>query len=707
MKFKQLLLGSLFVGLVASCSDDLNYDDNKVLENETTTYVRISLTGDLGTRTGETPTPEGGSEENGFEYGTAAESKVNNILLTFFDAGRNYVGKTEVNVNKDQLVGNGNTVESFLTVVAKVQLPENINYPKYVVAYVNPTTASADLGTEKLEDAMKFLRTRESISTNGRTMNNAVYFNSESGYSRFATEVDFKSQFFDSQEKAESATNATIEITVERMEAKIRTSMDGITINDVTTDVSTDPTDATKTNAKYSLKFVPDAWFVNGTEKRSFLLKNYRTTRQNYITHMTKTDFGHTLNEINYAFTGSGKRTEDKNFTVNDEYNKRSYWAIDPTYFFSDVEGDVYPDVSYEVIYDGSGNAANNDWPNATGNWGIKYRSYKHAIDEYKAAKSNSYMQFEGGKKLHEYVLENTQSMSTLTGTKAKASMTSVVLLGHYVVTDNVENRVVFNGETFNANSAFYVRHDADGKKYVMINDAEAIDYMIERSGSLFFVKEKNEDGSETGNYIALRARHLTENKDADSNVDYGVSRNDFELQYPHPSVTNGKKQSEQWRTLRVKKNAKTEDNKSIYNPNIFVYDYKTNDYVSLNSISTEIKTGESVSEMQNLLTRMYSTFGVLERFQSGKAYFNVPLKHIWAANKTSNNFKADEVKLGDYGVVRNHIYDLTINSISGLGTGIGDINQPIVPPTENEQYYISTRLNILKWRVVNQSVDL
>ena len=136
------------------------------------------------------------------------------------------------------------------------------------------------------------------------------------------------------------------------------------------------------------------------------------------------------------------------------------------------------------------------------------------------------------------------------------------------------------------------------------------------------------------------------------------------------------------------------------YNENIYVYDAGTGLYKQLNSL-------EDV-ELTELYKRMYSTFGVIEKFEQGKSYFNIPLKHIWGKlSDSSNEFKPESVKLGDYGVVRNHIYDLTINSINGLGTGIGDLKQPIVPPTDNEQYYISTRLNILQWRVVRQNVDL
>ena len=62
----------------------------------------------------------------------------------------------------------------------------------------------------------------------------------------------------------------------------------------------------------------------------------------------------------------------------------------------------------------------------------------------------------------------------------------------------------------------------------------------------------------------------------------------------------------------------------------------------------------------------------------------------------------------GDFGVVRNHVYTLKVNKITGLGVGLNSPDQPIVPPMDPDNYYIAARLNILAWRVVpEQGVDL
>lgn len=68
---------------------------------------------------------------------------------------------------------------------------------------------------------------------------------------------------------------------------------------------------------------------------------------------------------------------------------------------------------------------------------------------------------------------------------------------------------------------------------------------------------------------------------------------------------------------------------------------------------------------------------------------------------------------VGDVGVVRNHYYQLTVKSIKGLGTpyvpGVGGGGEepidPVVP--DNVEHELQAQINILKWKVVTQDVDL
>lgn len=683
MNFNKIILGGFAAFLLGSCSEEMVESNGVVSEKETTTYVKISLIGNDPTMTK--------ADLSDFEDGTPEENAINRILLIFFDASRNYVGKSEVKIgeNESNRLESTNdpdkTVERILTTVARVDLPENINYPKYVIAYVNPTSKADDLTKDKLEDVMCTIRQRATVSYEDyRTMNNSVYFNTSTGFSRFATEVDFNTQFFKSEADAVNATaqGSSIDIVVERVEAKVKLTNKLSSISQ--TDVQAQDQNG---NPLYSLHFVPQAWFANGTEKRTFLIKNFRSDMKNYSVGEPGPndngvfDYGMGLSNLQAAFNVGGD-THRAN-EINDATKQRCYWAIDPTYFdMASTNEDLYPKVSYDVLYRPNENQTINEdgkyYP-------LEYRSYLNVLEEYNRGISTNYAKFSNidgvTTKTHEYILENTQNRQTLIGPNAKAALTSVVLVGYYVVKQG--NTVVFDSHDASKNStdAFYIRHEASdqGNKYTMLlSDDEVIKFFAERTGSILYVKDN------AGNYQPLRGGHLDNG--------FGVSKNDFRIIYPTSDLTGSdKKLSEQWRTVTLKVNAN-----GVPNQNIYIFDFSTQTYRSINA-----------EDMAKVNKDLYSAYGVVERFQHGKAYMSVPLKHIFGANITANEIDTDDVKLGDYGVVRNHVYRLTINKITGLGTGIGDQEQPIIPPTESDSYYINTRLRILQWRLVDQNVNL
>ena len=111
---------------------------------------------------------------------------------------------------------------------------------------------------------------------------------------------------------------------------------------------------------------------------------------------------------------------------------------------------------------------------------------------------------------------------------------------------------------------------------------------------------------------------------------------------------------------------------------------------------------------------------GTVMMYNGQKAYFYIPIKHFTANMATEDQTSACPViketnevwniKTGNFGVVRNHVYDLTVNSITGLGIGVGNNpdNVPELPdPTPVQNYYINAKLNVLQWHVMGQSVDL
>lgn len=84
-------------------------------------------------------------------------------------------------------------------------------------------------------------------------------------------------------------------------------------------------------------------------------------------------------------------------------------------------------------------------------------------------------------------------------------------------------------------------------------------------------------------------------------------------------------------------------------------------------------------------------------RSTDGATYYYTPIKHL-----------GDAGKLGEYGIVRNHSYQVTIQNIKGFGTPVYDPKKeidPMIPSDENT--YLAASIKVLSWRVVSSKVDL
>ena len=80
--------------------------------------------------------------------------------------------------------------------------------------------------------------------------------------------------------------------------------------------------------------------------------------------------------------------------------------------------------------------------------------------------------------------------------------------------------------------------------------------------------------------------------------------------------------------------------------------------------------------------------------YKDGYTYYHTPIVHIFTDPVTK-------------GVVRNHSYNITINSIAGYGTPITGGNL-VTPETPQEtSSYVAAEINVLSWRTVSYEVDI
>lgn len=82
---------------------------------------------------------------------------------------------------------------------------------------------------------------------------------------------------------------------------------------------------------------------------------------------------------------------------------------------------------------------------------------------------------------------------------------------------------------------------------------------------------------------------------------------------------------------------------------------------------------------------------------KGGAAYYYAPIKHLGTTGKVT-----------EYGVVRNHVYKIDITDMKGFGTPVYDPDEKIIPETPDDTpAYLATKINVLSWRIVSQSVSL
>lgn len=124
--------------------------------------------------------------------------------------------------------------------------------------------------------------------------------------------------------------------------------------------------------------------------------------------------------------------------------------------------------------------------------------------------------------------------------------------------------------------------------------------------------------------------------------------------------------------------------------------------------------TGEGESKVKpDVVSAINDKLGLKETgistYLNGEAYYIARIKHFnelthWNAGETYGI--ANDKYLGRYGVLRNNWYDLSVNSISGLGYPDVPEVKPEMPDDENEQY-INVEVKILDWAKRSQNIDL
>lgn len=116
----------------------------------------------------------------------------------------------------------------------------------------------------------------------------------------------------------------------------------------------------------------------------------------------------------------------------------------------------------------------------------------------------------------------------------------------------------------------------------------------------------------------------------------------------------------------------------------------KTNLYTK--SSESSYQKVDDLTTLNNNLKKYYA-----QVWNDGMAYYYTTIKHL-----------GNSGKVGEYGVVRNHVYKVTITDIKGFGTPVYDPSEDIDPvKPADDTSYLAAKINILSWHVVSKDVTL
>lgn len=89
--------------------------------------------------------------------------------------------------------------------------------------------------------------------------------------------------------------------------------------------------------------------------------------------------------------------------------------------------------------------------------------------------------------------------------------------------------------------------------------------------------------------------------------------------------------------------------------------------------------------------------------YRRGTMYYAIPVKH-----NMSSESNGTTIAVGDFGAVRNHWYEFTVTNIDGLGTGVDNAAQKIIPNGEPFFEGLGVNVSIRDWHEINSGgVDI
>jgi len=656
-KFLKTALAILPLAVLAACSADepLVKPDENIAQKTEKKYLRVSLVN-------ASANPESRAVVDGmgeYDGGTEAENKIHTLDFYFYDADKQFHSYVSVSLDGDVLPQqNENLSENiygFYHTNVPISLIQGDKLPRYVICIVNAVSPSFYQDKSMIEAQESILTSLYNANDKEFQylgMNNSVYYGRDEVTGKdkeliMATPFDANklktATELENLEKEGKLEDIAINIYVERYAAKINLDLTDTNVSDV------EVLNGTET---VKLHFNPVKWDVNAFEGSFYFLKAFRTITQN-------------TSQIGPTFeTYDGMNGYLKGWTWNNESHHRSFWSRTPGYY-----ADNYPLVADDVT-------------EATEPYTVNYTTFNKAttVDEQK--------------NYSKYVMETTLKGTRLTGEGMGdqylplTSIPSVVLVGQYSIegVTGYENFYIY-GKSGSMQRIFGDKDNSTKLGYTDIKTQLIKDQTI--------LLRKTADGS----YETL-VGNLTTAEDAGLVVQHP----DKDVRSLNIAASAEEGKNEVVQGLRIAADIVTLQVNGT-NTGLYYYNPTSGEY-------KEIKDKNDILLVNRLL---YQNLGGAHLYKNGMAFFSAPIQHWGWYRSTNENAQPKEdgtpktiddwdwskMQTGDFGVVRNHVYTIKIGNIKGLGTGIKDETEALLPPAEKVGYEVHFHVNIQKWAVL------
>ena len=588
--FSSVLATALML-TVASCSssDDITGGNGSGNAEGTTSYIAINLNS-----VGNAPTSRASYEQGGGKYddGETNENKITSVRFYFYNAdGTSYRLQTAGEKGSknfidlpvgDLNVGNqGNTVSGTTSAVLVLNGESNVA-PATMLTVVNPNV-NPDMFSGTTADRWSTMRTEMkgtktfNDATNGFMMSNSTY--EDGGKDLCTTQLTGKT--FSSESEAR---NKPVEVFVERVNAKVKTTVDNDNFVQENTDVELD---GVNFNGKYKTK-VP--------------VGKLATIQPDGSTKET---------EVYAYIEGWGLGDEDEQAMLYKQIDAQNW--TDATLGFS---------------------SANNPWSVAA-----YHRCFWGKSVAFGGTSSNSPVN-------HPY-----KDINANLGTALYTLPNTPTSYEEGAFTDPMKSYLT---KIMVAARLAYV--DEAGK----VQPAEICTY----KGQKFLGKDnvKKVIASELNTYYK---KNVSATTGEETYTQIEASDIDFSSEVTSTSE------------LKLQNYQVVADLKGLTN----LYQKKGGNFEPVNVETVRAEMQQAPVEISN----------------GGRTYYYTPIKHLGKVNTPA-----------EYGVVRNHSYQVEISSIKGFGTPVYDPNSETIPTLPSDDLtYLAAKISVLSWRVVSDKVNL